>query len=337
MLTFKGSPGSPYTRKMLSLLRYRRIPYQLLGSGAADARDLPRPKVALLPTFYLPDENGTVQALTDSTPLLRQFESRYQGREVIPHNPALRFIDYLIEDYADEWLTKPMFHYRWHYDADADKATSILPYWHDFTADEKTIAERQRAFRERQRSRLYVVGSNEHTKSLIEDSYHRFLDLLQTHLCKHSFLMGERPGASDFAVFGQLTCLAHFDPTPTAITLSRAPRVYAWVSYVDDLSGLDCEDDQWIELKQMAETYRALLSEIGRSYVPVMLANTEAVDAGQKTFETNVDGTRWQQQTFPYQKKCLTWIREEYQRLSQRDRNTIDNMLDGTDCEGLVG
>ena len=52
----KGAPGSPYTRKMLSLLRYRRIPYNfviggLFDEGIMDTRYLPKAKVDLIPTF----------------------------------------------------------------------------------------------------------------------------------------------------------------------------------------------------------------------------------------------------------------------------------------------
>ena len=36
--------------------------------------------------------------------------------------------------------------------------------------------------------------------------------------------MGDRPGAADFALFGQLTQLAQFDPTAVA-DLENAPRV----------------------------------------------------------------------------------------------------------------
>lgn len=336
MLTLKGSPGSPYTRKMLALLRYRHIPYRLLQVGSREADTLPNPRVALLPTFYLPDDNGAIQAVTDSTPLLRRFEQAYQPRSVVPANPLLRFIDYLLEDYADEWLTKAMFHYRWHYPADAGKATAILPYWHNLSDSDDNIRHKQQAFAQRQTSRLPVVGSNAQTQPLIEASYRRFLTIFESHLGEHAFLMGERPGASDFAVFGQLTCLARFDPTPAAIALSSAPRVYAWVSLVDDLSGAQCHDHQWLDTSAVADTLRPLLSEIGRSYTPVMLANAAAVMAGDQTFETEVDGARWRQQTFPYQAKCLSWIRAEYQRLDETERAAVDRVLNGTGCERLL-
>ena len=80
-LRLKGAPGSPYTRKMIAYLRFRHIPYELLIGDHANRLGLPEPKVSLLPTFYLPDEHGNVQAVVDSTPLIRRFESAFQGRE----------------------------------------------------------------------------------------------------------------------------------------------------------------------------------------------------------------------------------------------------------------
>ena len=37
----------------------------------------------------------------------------------------------------------------------------------------------------------------------------------------------------------QLTQLAQFDPTPAALTAKEFPRVHAWVSKVEDLSGVE--------------------------------------------------------------------------------------------------
>ena len=141
-LRFKGVPGSPYTRKMLAYLRYRRVRYELLIGDQTRDLDLPEPRVGLIPTFYLPDEHGALAAVVDSTPLIRRFESAFPGRHTVPGNPALAFLNYLIEDYGDEWLTKAMFHYRWHYDADIRMAGTVLPRWTNIQAPE---AELQKA------------------------------------------------------------------------------------------------------------------------------------------------------------------------------------------------
>lgn len=334
-LRFLGAPGSPYTRKMRALLRYRRIDYRLLSQGTAALAGLPRPKVQLLPTFYLPDADGKEVAVVDSTPLIRRFEAEFDGREVVPSDPAVAFIDYLLEDFADEWLTKAMFHYRWAYKADIEKAAAVLPLWQRVDVPQETVESISKMIAERQVGRLYVVGSNETTGPVIEESYRRFLRAFDAHLIRHPYLMGRRPGASDFGTLGQLTQLVLFDPTPAAVTFEEAPRVVAWVDVMEDLSGLDVTDDAWISRDDVAQSLREILVEAGRGYTPVMLANADALARGAESVECTVDGKPWVQQPFPYQGKCLQWLREQRAALSADDRAAVDSWLAGTGCEAL--
>lgn len=334
-LLLSGAPGSPYTRKMLAVLRYRHIPYRFLLTGHNVPESLPKPKVALLPTFYLQENGGAYEAAVDSTPLIRRFEKAFAGRHVVPADPVVEFIDYLLEDYADEWLTKAMFHYRWHYKADIERAAAILPLWRDISASDEMLTQMSKLFSERQISRLYVVGSNETTAPVIEASYQRFLDAMTAHLKNYPFLMGGRPGGSDFGVFGQLTQLTHFDPTPMAETIERSPRVFAWVDIMEDLSGLEPGESDWVQRNAIPETMRGLLREVGRVYAPALLANAKALAAGSDKVETEIDGKPWVQQPFPYQAKCLQWLREKRDAMVAGDRRIVDDVLAGTGVDVL--
>ncbi|MDP6375614.1 MAG: glutathione S-transferase N-terminal domain-containing protein [Pseudomonadales bacterium] len=334
-IKLSGAPGSPYTRKMLALLRYRHIPYELIiRSFRNDSSDLPKAKVQLAPTFYFPDAHGELEAVVDSTPIIRQLEDMAFGRSVIPSDAALAFIDYLLEDYADEWLTKAMFHYRWYYGDDIHRAGEILPRWGMLTAPEEQIAPMKDYIRDRQIGRLYVVGSNDTTAPVIEDSYKRFLDCFDVHIRNGPFVLGQRPSASDFAFFGQLTQLTAFDPTPMAETLLRSPQVFAWVMYMEDTTGVP-DDASWFDRDDLPDTLRPLLAEVGRVHVPALLANARAVDEGAAEVRTEIDGRTWLQEPFPYQAKCLQWLRQEYVRLDGDDRSFVDHLLDGTGCEAL--
>lgn len=324
-LMLHGAPGSPYTRKMLAVLRYRRIPYRLLTPHQAQSMGLPQPKVALLPTFYFTAEDGSIACATDSTPLISRLDAEIAERRVRPADPVLSFLDALIEDYADEWLTKAMFHYRWHFAADADKASTLLPLHGNIAMPQEQADHFKTIFAERQISRLHYVGSSPATAGMIEASYTRFLTILQTILARRPFLAGAAPGAGDFAIYGQLTQLAHFDPTPAALALSLAPRVFAWVHVMEDLSGLDAS--QASADAETLETLAPLLHEIGRVYAPVLLANEAAASAGQTRFTCTLDGAAWEQNTFPYHRKCLASLRQSYASLSAPQRNTLTPTL----------
>ncbi len=334
-----GGTASPYTQKMVSLLRYRHIPYGIRWSDPGNYLEsigVEKPKPVLMPTFLLEDESGAMKAVCDSTPIIRRLEADYSGRSVLPSDPALAFIDYLLEDFGDEWCTKYMFHYRWYPEADADNAGTLLPLGMNLTLDDASHKQFKDYFSERQINRLYVVGSNDTTAPVIDASYRRFLAAMEEHFHHCSMLLGSRPGAGDFAIFGQLTQLVGFDPTPRTITHNLSPRTVAWVDQVRDLSGLEDSEDDWVRLEDAPDSLRGILSEVGRVYAPAQLANAAAVEAGEKNWEAEIDGLPWVQPTFPYQAKCLRWTREQYQALSDDDRARVDAVLDGTGCEAML-
>ena len=171
---------------------------------------------------------------------------------------------------------------------------------------------------------------------MIDASFKRFLGAMEAHLSAQHFMLGARPGAGDFGLFGQLTQLVGFDPTPRAISHELSPRTVAWVDSTRDLSGLEPEAAQWTRLEDQPDTLKALLAEIGRVYAPAQLANAAAVENGADNWQCEIDGAPWTQPTFAYQAKCLKWTRDEYAALNDADRARVDDYLKGTGIEAML-
>lgn len=101
--------------------------------------------------------------------------------------------------------------------------------------------------------------------------------------------------------------------------------------------GLEPSDADWTSRGSLSDTLRALLAEVGRVYVPFLIANAEALQRGAARVECTIDGRPWVQQPFPYQGKCLRWLREGHAALAPDDRRAVDALLRGTGCEPLFG
>jgi glutathione S-transferase len=336
-LTLMGAAGSPYTRKMIALLRYRRIPHAVIWASHRNPPEVyPEPAVKLLPTFYFPKSEGGYQAVVDSTPIIRRLEAEHQGRSALPSDPVLAFLNYLIEDYGDEWLTKCMFHFRWAHQADADNAGPMLIFWNDPAISDAEADPAAAFISKRQIDRLYVVGSNAVTAETIESSYTRLLVALDGLVQTQGYVLGGRPSSADFAIYGQLTQLGIVEPTSAAIMTKVSRRVRGWLDRMEDLSGLSPADGGWTARDVARDRLKPLLGEIGRVYAPFLLANAKAVMAGADSFETQIDGRAWKQPTFPYQAKCLKWIRDEFSALSTTDQAEVRGAFAGTGCDALI-
>ena len=336
-----GATPSPYTQKILAAFRYRHIPYMVYNGDIAKKitkLGIELPKPILLPTILLPNDDGSLVATTDSTPIIRRLENEFTERKIVPDDPALSFINYLLEDFGDEWVTKYMFHYRWYFKEDADNAGTILPLV-DIAVNtpDGTLMELKKFIAERQIERLWVVGSNDTTADLIDTSYKRFIKLMDNHLSVSKFLFGDKPSSADFAIYGQLTQLVGFDPTSRKIACETSLRLVAWVDIMADLSGHDVENSNWIPLEDSPDSLKEIMKEFGKMYVPALLANARAIIEGEETWETEIDGSLWKQKTFPYQAKCLNWIKEEFDKLNADDKSRVWAFLDGTGCEQILG
>jgi glutathione S-transferase len=331
-----GAYSSPYSLKMRAVLRYRHIPHRwVLRNSKWD--DLPQPPVPVIPVLAWPDgSGGYADVMVDSSPQITRLETEYADRSLVPTDPALAFIDFLVEDFADEWVTKAMYHYRWAYDPDIEKAGWLLPLDQNLQLDDTTRGQAHDFIIERQVGRRALVGSTDANTPIIEGSYQSVLDILQAHLGRHDFLFGDRPGRADFALYGQLKPLLWWDPTPTAIAVERAPRAVNWIERVDDLAWWQVDGNTgWFALEDLDDTIRDLLVEIGRTYTPFMLANAAALASGADEVSCEIDDREYRQAPFKYQGKCLSWLRDAYAALDAADRTRVDTVLAGTGCEAL--
>jgi len=292
-----------------------------------EADELPQPKIPLAPCLYFPGDNYA-NGVVDSTPLIQRLDSEFPAKAVAPHDcKTMKFLNDLFEDFADEWLVKAMFHYRWSYDERFNATWLML--LNNPSVDNITISKSAEWFASRQIERLEnVVGVSKATAPIVEGSYVRILQLFNDILEETPFLLGERPSSADFAFYGQFSQLAKHDPTPMRVASEYAPRLDAWCEVMDDMSGLNIEDRDWLEKHELGDAHRTLLREISNIYLPLLEANAAALKAQEKVFACDVEGQKWTQNTFSYQSKCLDILTNAWNTLDAEDKVLLkDNGL----------
>jgi glutathione S-transferase len=316
-----GALGSPYSMKVRAALRAKRLPHTWTGMTAEDrTRVMPNVKAQVIPVIRKLDGTWT----NDSTPFLLSLED--EGRALVPADPALRFVCLLIEDMADEWFMKAMFHYRWAYSEDAEWCANWLMYDSLPNAGRAGVEKMAATIRERQISRMALVGCTPATAPISEASWKRTCRILEDMATGPTrFLFGDRISLADLALYGQLKVMS-VDPTPMAWLRADVPYLYRWLDLADDASGLDGE---WLAPDAALATgpVKALLAQAGDTYLPFLQANAGALQAGQETFEVTLEGRAYTQGVFKYQAKCLEALRADWKALGEDDREVIRALI----------
>ena len=323
--TIYGGLGSPYSMKMRAVLRYRRLPYVWRQMEMGDDAVFQNVKAPVIPVIQYPDGSWH----NDSTPMIFELEKLHSERSIVPDDPAQAFLAYLLEDFADEWGTKAMFHYRWFSERDQQQMSRWIVYDRLAGKGRDQVVQLAEMFRARQVGRMTIVGCTRQNAPIIENSMHRIMGLFEGLVTEERFLFGTRPSLADFGWMGQLSQLAT-DPTPQELMRREFPFTYRWLANLDDASGVE---GAWRDPEApLTPAVEGLLALAGEVYFPFLKANADAVARGAETFSVPLSGGTYSQGAFKYQVKCLAELRAAYARLDETAKAKVDRVLEKAGC-----
>lgn len=318
-----GVELSPYSVKIRSYFRYKRLPHTWIVRNAASMADYQKfAKLPIIPLVVTPDD----QALQDSTPIMEHVDARHPEPATLPEDPVCAFLSQLIEEFGDEWGNKWMFHLRWAREEDRLSAAGRLAVSMAPNDDESTrLAVREKVI-ERMTGRVHFVGSNAVTAPLIERSFRDGLVQLNAHLATRPYLFGGRPSWGDFGLWGQVYN-AWTDPTGAAWIESGSPHVLDWIHRMLNPTD-EGSFEGWASLEPTLLPF--LRDQVGALFCPWSVANAEAMATGAEEFSVELAGQPFTQGPQKYHAKSLKALREKYAAV--RDHSALDPVLEAAGC-----
>jgi glutathione S-transferase len=272
-----GAESSAYSTKLRSYLKYKAMPFEWVPRTAeTEAEIKTHARFATLPILV----TASGFAVHDTTPLVEALEADSPEPSATPADGALAFLACVLEEYADVWLAKAVYHYRWGRKKDQRiaAARAIDDYYGANAPEDRKTSEDQAI--ETMTSQMKVMGLEGELGGAVEKSFKKFIKLLDDHLRKHLCLFGERPSVADFAIAGQLIQMLK-DPTPAKIIEKDGEFVVKWCEFMADPKA----NGPFAALDDLKETLGPIFAEdLAEFFLPWAAENLETSLAGGESF-----------------------------------------------------
>jgi glutathione S-transferase len=282
-----GAESSAYSTKLRSYLKYKAMPFEWVPRTAESEGELRTH--ARFPTLpILVTASGF--AVHDTTPLVEALEADSPEPSATPADGATAFLSCVLEEYADVWLAKAVYHYRWGRKKDQRiaAARALDDYYGANVPEDRKTAEDQAI--ETMTSQMKTMGLEGELGGAVEKSFKKFIKLLDDHLRKHLCLFGERPSVADFAIAGQLI-QALKDPTPAKIIEKDGEFVAKWCEFMADPK----PNGPFAALDDLKETLAPLFAEdLAEFFLPWAAENLENSLAGNEAFAVTLGKEEFQ-------------------------------------------
>jgi glutathione S-transferase len=271
-----GLTCSYFTRKMTGYLDHLGVPWRLEPSVGLNppARELGWN--GGIPVVSLPDG----EMIWDSTAMIEHLDTKFPDRGVLPDDPDLRFLAYLLDDFSDEWFYRHAVGTRWLYEE--NRTTGVWDITREASIELGLPAEpvRARVMEAMTGSVVRLGATPENIGAWVDESLVPWLRVFGPHVHRHGFLLGSRPSLADFAFFGG--SIAHFvnDRWCRRLLDEAAPEV---VAHTHGMTRPGPEQlGTWFDVDELPDTLDAVVAEAGRHYLPWV---AEATVRGEATVQ----------------------------------------------------
>lgn len=270
-----GLTVSYFTRKVTGYLDYKGIPWRLKPSIGMNLEARAAGWNGGIPIVVTPEG----EMIWDSTSVLLHLDTRYPEPAILPEDPVLRFLAFLLDDFSDEWLYRHAVGTRWLFEENTVSGSWDIS--REGSLEVPGPIEQTRALvTAAMKACLSRLGTTpENIQAWVDESLLPWQRALGAHVSAYGFLLGARPCLADFALFGGN--VAHFvnDPVCRRWTEEASQAVVAHTHAM--MTPRDREYGAWLaSSRDLPETLIALLRETGRHYLPWV---AEATRAGAAT------------------------------------------------------
>lgn len=283
--TLFGSDMSYFSGKARAYLRWKGVDY----TEVAPTPDVMKNEIIanigwpVIPVLKTP-AGDYVQ---DTADIIAHFEGPSGANSAMPDSPLQRFVTYLLQLIADEWLTLPAMHYRWNHNEEwiyGEFGKSAAP-----GATPEVQYEAGKAVGSRFKGFVPMLGITPETAPGIEKAYEQFLADLSTHLEKLPYLLGTRASYADFALIGPLYAHQYRDQSTGEHMRRTAPKV---AEYVERVIAGDGKTGDLMPLDDIPATLLPILKAALSEFLPVLTATNALFSDWAMTAEPGAEVPR---------------------------------------------
>jgi len=268
---------SYYSAKVRACMQYKRIPYVEIGCNieTLSQRVIPATGDHTFPVVFCPDD----VALKDGCDIVEALDQRHPERPITPEDPLLNLVANLIETMADEYFAIAMIYYRWIPEETQKWALNMFSVLNGYGVKDPEMAKMAKDISAHiateVQSRLPKVGlDREDVQQECIKITEKVCDLLEIHLQKTPFILGDKPSLADLALMNAMWGHLYLDPCEASMYIRKnCTHLSRWITMMHSGAGISDQGELY-----MTDTLKDLLRYFGNAFSHMAFATVKAAD-----------------------------------------------------------